>query len=230
MNQRKLAVKTVGSGIFVILANLAFAPIFHAGANPAPTLTHAASNTIASADEPKRNSNALRPQPQPPRYQKTFPAQPTAPQSAQPEQQVAPTEPRAEPKHDNFDGRTTFAVNENDGRSASGSDSDTRIFGALGAGFAGGTGTGGSPSSSTPQDHADHAQASGPNGQSGSQPSDEHNPPVPGPQHRTQDESNHTPQSDAQDDTKPAASVPEPSALALLFIGACGLIAARRFV
>lgn len=228
MNHRKLYVKTLIGGAVVILAHLAFAPTFQAGASSAPPQIHTPVNTIASNDQPEHDARAS----QPPR--KVMPEQLPVTPSAQPEQQAAPSAPHAEPKPDEFDGYTTFAMNEIGNSNALSNDSDAHIFGVLGSGS-----SGGATHVSTRQGRTNHAPGAGHSspGESPKQadvapPSDESASPAVEPKDHAEAEPD-APTQIAKIEyppsaTKPVASVPEPSSIALVVVGICGLIAARH--
>ena len=104
------------AGILAIIAALAFAPLFQANAN------------FYAANDPHPQDNAPAPN--------IYNPHPGAERgnTASPEPQTAPAQPDAEPGSEDFDGETTFAMNEINTFNALDDDSDAHIFSALGSG------------------------------------------------------------------------------------------------
>lgn len=229
MNQRKHFFRTLGGSMLAILANLAFAPIFQAGAASTPGFSLLAANeehSPASADK------SMPPQVHP---QQTLPRS-SAPQLSEP---TAPSQPATEPKNDEFDGDTTFATNEASAGATS-SISDAHLFSSFGSS----AGSGGNYSKKQAhQSYSAHPQpAHGTPGEVRDQHEDVENTPPPSSREQAQNESeqisatNEPHQNNYGDDTiqvanadKPVVvALPEPSPIILLLVGFCGLIAMRR--
>lgn len=217
MNHPKPSFKTVLSGFIAIFTGVAFAPIFEADAAFTPA-QHFIQKLVAGEDSAKPETA------RPLRSRKGLHDPSVAAPAEQPA--AAPSQPRGSEPNE-FDGPTTFAKNEISGSDALSNVSDARIFGRLGSGGIGGGGSASSPvakkiSATSP------AASDDLNDKTDAAPSDEQKP-TEKPQDQARDDSNPQWQADKpRGDTKPNATVPEPSALALIFIGVCGLVVARR--
>lgn len=237
MNYRKLNTKALAGGLLAIFAGFAFAPIYNADATFTDALFPSIEKIVADDEQPAPAKPALK-------HFKAAPQLPDLPQAS--DEQAIPGEPQGEPHHNGSDGRTTFAVNDiGAGGNALGNHSDAHIFGLLGAG-------GGSSLSPTAhKGRSTQPQQGGSSEQNGTaadtKGSDDHpsDKPADPKDELAQNDTDKHDDNDKNDDGKkdgsnptgpaptldnrPVASVPEPSSLALVFIGVCGLIAARRF-
>ena len=220
MNYRKFAFRTIAGCILGILANLAFAPIFQAGAMDFGASHAPTGKTLASNDKtPPQNSDAARTGRRSPNAGQPQPAAVPGQSGAQP----APAEQQPPRKNDSFDGYTTFAMNES--RAHPSFDSTPWLLGSVDVG------TATNPTTNMGRTLRPPVSSDGePTDPTSTSPQSDHDSPS---------NSHVSPQDDyacqactdedvPAADSKPVASVPEPSTLALLLAGITMLIVTRR--